>query len=116
MRKENRPVERLMEQVMEDLPGLLDGEAQAIILTALAERLRTLKVSYADAVIEARDCSRMDNLGGANAALRRAKELKKRYMAAFADWKHLGGDDVAAAARPANPDEEESPDDDNAET
>ena len=79
------------------LPEYLDlgvdaEEMQHIALAALARRIRDLKLAIAEAVMQARACTLMDNLDGSNKALQQARHLQREYHHFYTEWRRLGGE------------------------
>jgi hypothetical protein len=82
--------------VIESLPEYLDlgvdqGEMRQIALAALAQRIREIKLSVAQAVVQATACSLMDDVDGANAARQQARRLQREYHEFHAQWRRLSG-------------------------
>ncbi len=82
--------------VIKLLPQYLDlgvdqEEMRQITLTALAQRIREIKLSVAQAVVQARACTLLDNLEGSNTALQQARRLQREYHDFYAQWRRLGG-------------------------
>jgi trehalose-6-phosphate synthase len=76
------------------LPEYLDlgvdaDELVAISQAALAKRIRDLKLAIAEAVVQARACTLMDNLEGSHQALHRARQLQQEYHHFHAEWSRL---------------------------
>jgi hypothetical protein len=83
------------------LPEYLDlgvdaNELVAITQAALAKRIRDLKLAIAEAVVQARACTLLDNLEGSHQALQRARQLQKEYHHFFAEWRRLNSTSGAA--------------------
>jgi hypothetical protein len=80
--------------IIQLLPEYLDlgvdqDELVAITQAALAKRIRDLKLAIAEAVIQARAGTLLDNLEGSHQALQRARQLQREYHHFFAEWSRL---------------------------
>lgn len=69
--------------------GVDADELVAITQAALAQRIRDTKLAIAQAVVQARACTLLDNLEGSHQALHRARQLQKEYHHFFAEWQRL---------------------------
>lgn len=88
--------------VIKVLPEYLDlgvdqEEMRQIALTVLAQRIREIKLSVAQAVVQARSCELMDNPEGSSASLQQAHRLQLEYHEFYAQW--LGLDSRPAGGR-----------------
>jgi hypothetical protein len=61
----------------------------AITQAALAKRIRDLKLAIAEAVVQARACTLLDNLEGSHQALQRARQFQREYHHFYAEWQRL---------------------------
>lgn len=80
--------------IIQLLPEYLDlgvdqKELVAVTQAALAKRVRDLKLAIAEAVVQARACTLLDNLEGSHQALQRARQLQREYHHFFAEWSRL---------------------------
>lgn len=89
--------------------GVDDQELQAITQAALAQRIRGLKLAIAEAVVQARGCTLLDNLEGSHQALHRARQLQQEYHHFYAEWQRLqsgstkgGTEEIGAEWSPLN--------------
>ena len=69
--------------------GVDQEEMRQIALAALAQRVRDVKLAVAQAVVQARASTLMDNLEGANTALQQARRLQREYHEFYAQWRRL---------------------------
>jgi hypothetical protein len=69
--------------------GVDQDELVAIAQAALAKRIRDLKLAIAEAVVQARACTLLDNLEGSHQALARARQLQREYHHFHAEWVRL---------------------------
>ncbi|MCH7713759.1 MAG: hypothetical protein IIC99_09065 [Chloroflexi bacterium] len=82
--------------VIKLLPEYLDmgvdqEEMRQITLAALAQRIREVKLSVAQAVVQARACTLMDDTEAAGTALQQARRLQREYHEFYAQWLGLEG-------------------------
>jgi len=80
--------------IIKILPEYLDNGVDAeelaqIAQAALAQRIRDLKLAIAQAIVQARSCTLLDNLEGSHQALHRARQLQKEYHHFYAEWQRL---------------------------
>ena len=80
--------------IIQLLPEYLDSgvdqdELVAVTQAALAKRIRDLKLAIAEAVVQARAGSLLDNLEGSHQALHRARQLQREYHHFYAEWSRL---------------------------
>ena len=80
--------------IIQLLPEYLDlgvdqDELVAVTQAALAKRIRDLKLAIAEAVVQARAGSLLDNLEGSHQALHRARQLQREYHHFYAEWSRL---------------------------
>jgi hypothetical protein len=80
--------------IIQLLPEYLDlgvdqEELVAVTQAALAKRVRDLKLAIAEAVVQARACTLLDNLEGSHQALQRARQLQREYHHFYAEWTRL---------------------------
>ena len=73
--------------------GVDQEEMRQIALAAVAQRIREIKLSVAQAVVQARACTLLDNLEGSNTALQQARRLQREYHEFYAQWRRLSGSD-----------------------
>ena len=72
--------------------GVDDQEIRQIALASLAERIRSLKLQIARAIVEAKACLLLDNLQGSSQALKAARGLKRQYQYFHVEWCLLAGE------------------------
>ena len=82
--------------VIKLLPEYLDmgvgqEEMRQIALAALAQRIREIKLSVAQAVVQAGSSTLMENPEGSDTALQQARRLQREYYEFYAQWRRLSG-------------------------
>ena len=88
--------------------GVDEEELRQLSLAAVAQRIREVKLAVAQAVVQARACTLMDNLEGSNTALQQARRLQREYHEFYAQWRRLSGSENQDAPDPSST---EAPDD-----
>lgn len=81
--------------------GVDQEEMRQIALAALAQRIRDLKISVAQAVVQARACTLLDNLEGSSTALQQARRLQREYHEFYAQWRRLSVSENQEAPEPS---------------
>ena len=91
--------------------GVDQEEMRQIALAAVAQRIREIKLSVAQAVVQARACTLMDNLEGSNTSLQQARRLQREYHEFYAQWRRLSGSENRSASGGPEPSCTEATDD-----
>ena len=81
------------DQLAEILVGESAEEIKRTILTALAIRIRDLKVAIAQTLLDNKFAKLLDNTQAANVSLDQLKKLERQYQSCMNEWKRLGGDE-----------------------
>ena len=70
----------------------VDGqEIRQLCRTAIAHRIREIKLAAAHAVVQARSCDLMDDPEGSTDAHQQARKLQREYHDFYAQWLGLAG-------------------------
>lgn len=69
--------------------GVDDAEMEEIAMAALQSQIKLLKVAIANAVVNARGHTLIDNLGGAEKALAEARRLQTQYHAFLSELERM---------------------------
>lgn len=78
--------------------GVDQEEIRQIAMAALAQRIREIKLSVAQAVVQAKVCTMMDDLEGSDKALQQARLHQREYHELYAQWRRLAGSYEAGEA------------------